>query len=71
MAAARDVGGHLLVWHGHHEAFRGILVRLNLVVRAMNARAARQQQQKLRWRVRVVGGLRDIDVDVVELGDLL
>jgi len=62
---------HILVWHDDQETLARILVRLQLVVGAVNASTAGQKQQELAGRMRVVGWLGDIGFDVIEFGHLL
>lgn len=63
--------GSLLVRHHDQESFFGVFVRLELVVGAMDASAAGEEEQELAGRVWVVGGLCHIGVDVVEFGHFL
>ena len=61
----------VLVGHDDQETFLCIFVRLQLVVRAVYTRTSRQEQQQLGGRMWVVGRLRNVDFDVVVLGDFL
>lgn len=67
MAESIDV----LVGHHDKEAFRGIFVGLKLVVCAVDSSAACEQQEQLAGRMRVIGRLRYISLNVVEFCDLL
>lgn len=60
-----------LVWHDHKEPFRSIFVCLELIVGTAYAGSASQEQQQLRPSVWVVGGLRDIDLNIIEFCNLL
>ena len=55
----------VLVRHHDEEPLLRELIRLQLVVRAMHARPAREEEQQLGGRVRVVGGLGNVYIDVV------
>jgi hypothetical protein len=61
----------VLIRHDDQETFGGIFVGLDLVVGAVDACAACQEQEELRRRMRVVSRLGDVDVGFVEFGDLL
>lgn len=63
-------GGGSLVWHHHKEALPRILVGLDLVVGRLDAGAAGEEEQELRGRVRVVAGLRDVDLISLRLAQV-
>ena len=56
---------HALIWHNHEEPLASIHIRLQLVVNRMYAGSATQEEQQLRWRVRVVARFGDIDLPKV------
>lgn len=64
-------GRIVLIRHNYEETFGGVFVRLQLVVGAVHSRASSKEKKQLAGRMRVVGRLGDIYLDVVELGDFL
>lgn len=63
--------GNILVGHHDEVALCGVLVRLELVVRAMDSCAACKKEKEFRGAVGIVGGFADVDFDVVEFGHVL
>lgn len=60
-----------LVWHDHKKPFRSIFVRLKLIVGAVYAGPASQEQEQLRPGMLIVCWLRNIDFDIIELCNFL
>jgi hypothetical protein len=60
-----------LVGHYDEEAFGGVFVGLKLIVRGVYTCAACEQKEKFGRRVRVIGGFRDVYIDVGEFGQFL
>lgn len=61
----------LLIRHNDQKPLSSILVRLQLVVGAVDACAAGEEEEQFGGRVGIVGGFGDVDVDVVEFCDFL
>ena len=55
---------YVLVWHDDHEAFARILIGLQLIILGVNSSRVAQEQQKLGGEMRVVAGLRNVDINV-------